>query len=80
MKRSICRLVLGLTLAAAAGAVGAAPAWAQPPNPCNGGGCSGTPEGVGAEVDHCQDYTGNPGTLIATPSPTQPVIGAHCFS
>jgi hypothetical protein len=74
MKRTICRLVLGLTVVAAAGGVGAVPAWADPPNTCNGGQCSGTPGGVGAEVDHCQYITGGPGTLVATPSPTTPAV------
>jgi hypothetical protein len=78
MKRSICRLVFGLAVAAAAGGVGAVPAWAERV-PCTGGDCSGVPEGVGAEVEHCQDYIGNPGTLITTPSQARPVVGAHCF-
>jgi hypothetical protein len=75
MKRGIYRLLLGVTLVAAVSGVGAAPAWAQPPNDCNGGACSGTSGNVGAEVEHCQETSANsPGVLIATPSETRPTI------
>lgn len=73
MKLTICRVVVGLTVVAAAGGVGAVPAWADPLNSCDGGQCSGAP--AGAFVEHCQYIvpTG-PGALVVTPSPTTPSV------